>query len=113
MRPGRGRATLRRTPAGTPAPTPFPMSEPQPTSRDHLETARELVWDAVQTLEEAQRVLFRAGDCYVKEVWGDGVRSVIEMTERITALSGDLGMVPMEIDRLSRRDRDRPLPSPW
>lgn len=86
------------------------MTEPEPTSHDHLQQARELVWDSVQLLEEAQRVLFRAGDCYVAEVWGDGVRSVIELTERITALAGDLTGVPLEIDRMARRDRERGNP---
>lgn len=86
------------------------MTDREPTSHDHLRQARELVWDAVQLLEEAQRVLFRAGDCYVLDVWGDGVRSIIDVTERITALSGDLTGIPLEIDRMARRDRDRPPP---
>ncbi|HYJ78538.1 MAG TPA: hypothetical protein VEW03_02955 [Longimicrobiaceae bacterium] len=84
------------------------MPEPDPTSLDHLEQARELVWEAVQGLEEAQRVLFRAGDHYVLEVWGDGVRAVLEVAERITDLSGDLTAVHIEIGRMARRDRDRP-----
>ena len=77
------------------------------TSREHLEEARAVVWDALGQLEEAQRILFRAGDRYVGEVWGDGVRAVIEIAERITALSGDLSRIPIEIDRLTARDRDR------
>ena len=82
------------------------MAEP-PKARDHLEQARELVWDAVQQLEEAQRVLFRAGDCYVGQVWGDGVRQVIEITERMADLSGDVTSIHIEIGRLQRKDRDR------
>jgi hypothetical protein len=78
-----------------------------PSSLDHLEEARRVVWDAMQLLEDAQRILFRAGDRYVAEVWGDGVRNVIEVTEKITSIAGDLTRIPIEIDRLSARDRDR------
>jgi hypothetical protein len=83
------------------------MAEPQPNARDHLEQARELVWEAVQRMEEAQRVLFRAGDRYVGQVWGDGVRSVIEITERMADLSGDLTATHIEIGRLGKRDAGR------
>lgn len=83
------------------------MAEPDRTSLERLEEARALVWDALGLLEEAQRVLFRAGDAYVGQVWGDGVRTVIEVAERITTIAGDLTRVPIEIDRLSTRDRDR------
>jgi hypothetical protein len=83
------------------------MPQPDPSSLDHLEHAREIVCDALQLLEEAQRVLFRAGDRYVSEVWGDGVRSVIEVTERITTIAGDLSRIPIEIDRIAARDRGR------
>lgn len=83
------------------------MSESTPTSQEHLEQARELVWEAVQGLEEAQRVLFRAGDRYVLEVWGDGVRAVLEVAERMADLSGDLTAVHIEIGRMVRRDRAR------
>lgn len=83
------------------------MSNREPTSLDHLEDARTIVWDALQQLEEAQRILFRAGDAYVGQVWGDGVRAVIEVTERITTIAGDLTRVPIEIDRVAQRDRDR------
>jgi hypothetical protein len=80
----------------------------QPEAREHLEQARDLVWDAVQRLEEAQRVLFHAGDCYVGQVWGDGVRQVIEITERMADLSGDVTAIHIEIGRLQRKDRQRP-----
>lgn len=83
------------------------MSDADLSSTEHLEEARRMVWDALQLLEDAQRVLFRAGDRYVAEVWGDGVRSVIEVAERITGIAGDLTRVPIEIDRLAARDRDR------
>ena len=83
------------------------MSSPDATSLDHLEHAREIVCDALQQLEEAQRVLFRAGDIYVAEVWGDGVRSVIEATEKITTIAGDLSRIPIELDRIARADRER------
>lgn len=83
------------------------MSERDPNSTDHLELAGEMVWEAMQTLERAQRVLFHAGDCYVGQVWGDGVRAVIDIGERITELSGDLTSVHIEIGRLARRDRGR------
>ena len=82
------------------------MADPN-SARAHLEHARDLVWDAAQLLEEAQRVLFHAGDRYVDQVWGDGVNSVIELTERITEVAGDLGRIPSEIGRLMRRDRER------
>lgn len=78
------------------------MTEPAGSASEHLEEARELLWQALETLEEAQRALFRAGDCYVAAVCGDGVRAVIELTERITALAGDLTGVPLEIGRLAR-----------
>jgi hypothetical protein len=80
----------------------------QPEAREHLEQARELVWDAVQRLEEAQRVLFHAGDCYVGQVWGDGVRQVIEITERMADLSGDVTSIHIEIGRLQKKDKQRP-----
>ena len=83
------------------------MPDPEATSREHLERSRELIWDAVQLLEEAQRVLFRAGDRYVAEVWGDGVRAVLEMAERITDLTGDLTAVHIDIGHMDRRERDR------
>lgn len=88
------------------------MSDPQPTSRDYLEQARELVWEAVERLEEAQRVLFRAGDRYVGQVWGDGVREVIEITERMADLSGDVTATHIAIGKLRKRDANRdPKPS--
>jgi len=83
------------------------MADSEPTSIQHLEAARELVWEAVQKLEEAQRVLFRTGDRYVAEVWGDGVRAVLEVTERMADLCGDLSSVEMEINRIGRRDKSR------
>jgi len=84
------------------------MPLPQDASaHDHLEHAREMMWDAIQVLEEAQRVMFKAGDRYVAEVWGDGVRTVLELTERITDLSGDLTKVHIEIGRLTKKDRQR------
>ncbi|HSU15301.1 hypothetical protein [Longimicrobium sp.] len=84
------------------------MAEHQPSAQEHLENAREMLWEAIQTLEEAQRVMFRAGDRYVADVWGDGVRAVLDLTERITDLSGDLTKVHIEIGRLTKRDRGRP-----
>lgn len=84
------------------------MADPQPTAQDHLENAREMLWDAIQTLEEAQRVMFKAGDRYVADVWGDGVRAVLDLTEKITDLSGDLTKVHIEMGRLTKRDRGRP-----
>jgi hypothetical protein len=86
------------------------MPDPTPDSTDHLEEAGVLVWEAMQTLERAQRTLFRAGDHYVGQVWGDGVRTVIEIGERITELSGDLTSVHIEIARLAKKDRGRDAP---
>jgi len=83
------------------------MSQPEPTATEHLEHARELVWQALEAMEEAQRVMFRAGDCYVGQVWGDGVRTVIEMTERMAEISGELSTSHIEIGRLVRTDRAR------
>ena len=83
------------------------MSDPKPDAPEHLEDAREVIWEALQLLEHAQRVLFRAGDCYVGQVWGDGVRNVLEVTERITDLSGDLTAIHIEIGRLVKKDRKR------
>ncbi|HEX8246176.1 MAG TPA: hypothetical protein VF541_21875 [Longimicrobium sp.] len=84
------------------------MAKHEPTAHEHLEHAREMLWDAIQTLEEAQRVMFKAGDRYVADVWGDGVRAVLDLTERITDLSGDLTKVHIEIGWLGKRDRGRP-----
>ena len=66
-----------------------------------------MVWDAIGMLEDAQRVLFHAGDGYVVERWGDGVRAVLQAAERITEVSGELTSVHIEVGRLSRRDRER------
>lgn len=87
------------------------MPDRDPTSLEHLEQARDAIWDALQLLENAQRILFKAGDCYVAQVWGDGVRSVLEVTERMADLSGDLTSVQIEVGRIARRDRDRPTPA--
>lgn len=83
------------------------MPDRERTSVDHLEHARELVWEALQKMEEAQRVMFRAGDCYVSQVWGDGVRTVIEMTERMADVAGDLSTSHIEIGRLVKTDNAR------
>jgi hypothetical protein len=83
------------------------MPQPHSGPSEHLEHARELVWEAIARLEEAQRVLFRAGDQYVGQVWGDGVRAVIEITERMADLSGDVTATHIEIGRLARRDGAR------
>ena len=112
MRNGAGASIFVRVPtaARPPAPVPQPlrrMSDQGPNSTDHLEEAGEMVWEAMQTLERAQRVLFRAGDCYVAQVWGDGVRTVIEMGERITEPSGDLMSLHIEIGRLAKKDPGR------
>ncbi|HEX8675322.1 MAG TPA: hypothetical protein VF710_25730 [Longimicrobium sp.] len=89
------------------------MPERESTSVDHLEHARELVWEALQAMEEAQRVMFKAGDCYVGQVWGDGVRTVIEMTERMADIAGDLSTSHIEIGRLVKTDTARdPQPPP-
>jgi hypothetical protein len=78
-----------------------------PTSTEHLEHARELVWQAMEAMEEAQRVMFRAGDCYVAQVWGDGVRTVLEMTDRMADIAGDLSTTHIDIGKLVRADRAR------
>jgi hypothetical protein len=79
-----------------------------PRSKDNpLEQARDEVWEAMRRLESAQRHLFRLGDSYVAEVWGDGVRSVIETTERLTELTGELSSVHIGLGRLGRRGSDR------
>jgi hypothetical protein len=83
------------------------MADQNLTGHEHLEKAREMIWDAVQVLEEAQRVLFRAGDCYVAEVWGDGVRAVLDVTENMAELAGDITAVHIEIGKLAKRDRAR------
>lgn len=83
------------------------MPDRERTSVDHLEHARDLVWEALQSMEEAQRVMFKAGDCYVSQVWGDGVRTVIEMTERMADIAGDLSTSHIEIGRLVKTDSAR------
>lgn len=79
----------------------------EPTASDPLEQARDMVWEALRLVEDAQRALFRAGDVYVAEVWGDGVRSVIEATERLTELSGEMSAVHIELGHLARRHSGR------
>ncbi len=83
------------------------MADRDPRPEDHLEQARETIHDAVQLLEEAQRVLFRAGDGYVAEVWGCGVRNVLEITERLSDVCGDLSRVDIDVGRLSREGSAR------
>lgn len=83
------------------------MADPQLTGHEHLENAREIIWDAVQMLEEAQRVLFRAGDSYVTDVWGDGVRSVLDITETMAEIAGEITAVHIELGKLAKRDRAR------
>lgn len=83
------------------------MADPQPTGHEHVEHAREMIWDAVQMLEEAQRVLFRAGDSYVADVWGDGVRSVLDITESMAEIAGEITAVHIELGKLAKRDRAR------
>ncbi len=81
------------------------MADPNTDPTEHLERARDLVWEAIQRLEEAQRVLFRAGDCYVAQVNGDGVRNVIEVTETMADMSGDLTQCHIEIGKIGKRER--------
>ena len=83
------------------------MADQQPDAQVHLERAAEMVWDAIQRLEEAQRVLFSAGDCYVAQVYGDGVRAVIEVTEDMADAVGDLTQCHIEIGKIGKRDRGR------
>lgn len=83
------------------------MAEPHPDAVEHLESASEMLWDAIQRLEEAQRVLFKAGDSYVAQVYGDGVRAVIEVTEDLSDIVGDLTQAHIEIGRIRKRDRSR------
>jgi hypothetical protein len=78
-----------------------------PTASDPLEQARDMVWEALRLVEDAQRALFRAGDRYVAEVWGDGVRSVIEATERLTEISGEMSSMHIELGHLERRHANR------
>ena len=80
-------------------------------AQPHLEHAREIIWDAIQQMEEAQRVLFRAGDQWVSDVWGDGVRAVLEITERMADISGEMTSVHIDVGKLARRDLQRP-PTP-
>jgi hypothetical protein len=83
------------------------MPDRELTSVEQLDHARELVWEALQSMEEAQRVMFKAGDCYVRQVWGDGVRTVIEMTERMADIAGELSTSHIEIGRLVKTDAAR------
>ncbi len=83
------------------------MPDRDPPSIEHLEQARDVLWEALRMVEDSQRILYRAGDCYVAEVWGEGVRGVLDITERITDLCGDLSAVHIEIGRMVRRDRTR------
>jgi hypothetical protein len=84
------------------------MTPAESTPGHHLEHARDVVWEALRLLEEAQRIVFRAGDCYVGEVWGPGVRSVIDVTESMAEVSGDISALHIELGRMVQRDRERP-----
>jgi hypothetical protein len=84
------------------------MPDPQTPAAAHLEQAREAVWEALRLLEEAQRIVFHAGDCYVGDVWGAGVRSVIDVTESMAEVSGDLSALHIELGKMVQRDRERP-----
>ena len=98
----------RAAPAAFVSRAAFPrMADQNHAAHEHLERARDLVWEAIERLEEAQRVLFRAGDCYVAEVNGDGVRNVIEVTETMADLSGDLTKCHIEIGKIGKRERGR------
>ena len=83
------------------------MADRANDAQEHLDRAAEIVWDAIQRLEEAQRVLFKAGDCYVAQVYGDGVRNVIEVTESLADAVGDLTQAHIEIGKIGKRDRGR------
>ena len=83
------------------------MADQEHDAQEYLERAADMVWDAIQRLEEAQRVLFKAGDCYVAQVYGDGVRNVIEVTETMADLSGDLTQCHIEIGKIGKRDKGR------
>ncbi len=83
------------------------MPDRDPASIEHLEQARDVLWEAMRMIEDSQRIQYRAGDCYVGEVWGDGVRAVLEISERITDLCGDLSAAHIEIGRMVKRDRAR------
>jgi hypothetical protein len=83
------------------------MADQDSDAQEHLERAAEMVWDAIQRLEEAQRVLFKAGDCYVGQVYGDGVRAVIEVTEDMADAVGDLTQCHIEIGKIGKRDKGR------
>jgi hypothetical protein len=83
------------------------MPDPEETAAQHLERARDAVWDALRLLEDAQRILFRAGDRYVVDVWGSGVRAVLDVTESMAEVSGDLSALHIELGKMVQRDRDR------
>lgn len=83
------------------------MAHQAPDAQEHLERAAEMVWEAIQRLEEAQRILFRAGDAYVAQVYGDGVRAVIEVTEDMADAVGDLTQCHIEIGKIGKRDKGR------
>ena len=80
------------------------MHHSESTADQHLEEAREAVWQALQLLEHAQRIVFRAGDCFVAEVCGTGVRSVIDVTETMAEVSGDLSAIHIELGKMVQRE---------
>ena len=83
------------------------MADQAPDAHEHLERAADMVWEAIQRLEEAQRILFKAGDAYVAQVYGDGVRAVIEVTEDMADAVGDLTQCHIEIGKIGKRDKGR------
>lgn len=83
------------------------MAAPNHDATDDMERARELLWEGIERMEAAQRALFKAGDCYVAQVRGDGVRTILEITERITDLTGDVTAIHIELGRMVRADRRR------
>jgi cytochrome c556 len=83
------------------------MADQASDAQAHLERAADMVWEAIQRLEEAQRILFKAGDAYVAQVYGDGVRAVIEVTEDMADAVGDLTQCHIEIGKIGKRDKGR------
>jgi hypothetical protein len=80
------------------------------TLQQNLERARELIADSIDRMEEAQRVLFHAGDAYVARVQGSGVRSVLDLTERMAEVAGELSHLHIEVGKLARREGADPGP---
>ena len=89
----------------SPLASPLAMADPNTDPTEHLERARDLVWKPSSGLKRRSACSFAPADCHVAQVNGDGVRNVIEVTETMADMSGDLTQCHIEIGKIGKRER--------